>query len=356
MAYTGTTSLEDLRLKKHDAAVDWGFDKINVVLQEDLTQFNAMLTEYIGFMAEPLTEQGRVWGASGIINWSRADEDGKARTQDNSSGSEVMFPIWRYNAGLAFTNQFLMTASVAEIAERYIQANLGYVDQMIREMRRALFAKDNYATVDMFKGTTLNVKRLLNADSTPIPQYGGKSFTASSHTHYLARTSTLANADIEGVINHVREHGGKGIKVFINADNAAAITALSGFKALSSGLLVAGLDSTVAKNNSNDDPNDCHIGYFSVAGVLFEVWIKPAQLIPANYVMAVATSPDNEKALGFRQLVQPQMRGLHMMPALSNNVLRVDEMEGYYGFGANGRASAAILYIGNTSWADATIL
>jgi len=194
------------------------------------------------------------------------------------------------------------------------------------------------------------VKRLLNADSTKIPQFGGASFTGSTHTHYLAKAgSSLALSDIQSAITHVREHGmTKDVKVFINASNKATVVALTGFVALSSAFIAYNAtDSTIVKLDNSDLSNQM-IGYIDDC----EVWVKP--FIPANYILVAATG-ESEKVLGYRQLPQAEMQGLQIAAPYGNFPLIAEHATAVFGFGVWNRLGSAALYIGDTTWANPTI-
>jgi len=345
-----TFSLDDLRAVKYASAASFGLDTINSVLQADLAQYNAMVSESLAWLAEPVTEQQRVYGTSAQIDMFEIDEFGKPVGGKNIVGETVAFPIRNFASGWGFTDQSFKIATPAEIAERYLQVRRGHADRMVKEIQKAIFNDTNFTFVDPFNKVSLGVKRLINADSSKIPQFGGATFTGSTHTHYLAKAgSSLALTDITAAITHVREHGmSKGVRVLINASNKATVTALTGFVALSSAFIAYNAtDSTIVKMDNSDLSNQM-IGYISDC----EVWVKP--YVPANYILVAATE-EAEKVLGYRQLPQAEMQGLQIAAPYSNFPLIAEHATATYGFGVWNRLGAACLYIGDTSWANPTI-
>lgn len=349
MANTGILTIDELRQVKYASAVKFGLDNINQVLSSDLAQYNGMVQEQMGYLAVSTTDQAKVWGSSASVGFIEMDEFGTPISKKNVVGSTVMFPIRVWGAALGWTEKFLQLHTPAELIERYDQIKRGHAENMLARIQKALFNNVNFDQVDPFTGVTLNVKRLINADSSLIPQFGGTSFNGATHTHYLARTSTLANADIDGAISTVTEHGmTKGVKIFVNSANIAAVMALSKAKALDSSLMAyAGVSSTIAKLDMSDTSNYL-AGYW--AG-LYEIHVKPSQMIPSGYILVCATE-EVEKPLAFRQLAQSELQGLRIDAPMASHPLVAQNMEAIFDFGVFNRLSASVLYVGNTTWAN----
>lgn len=350
---TGIVSIDDLRAVRYASAASFGLDTISKVLSADLEFYNGLVNEQMNYLAVPLTEQARVWGSSATIGFQEMDEFGKPISAKNTVGSTVMFPIRVFAAALGFTEKWLQLHTPAELVERYDQIKRGHAENMLLRIRKAIFNDGNFTQVDPFNSVSLSVKRLLNADSTAIPDFGGKSFTAASHTHYLAVSgSECVNADIDDLFTHVSEHGmTKGLKLFINQDQKANVTGLSKFTALSSDLIAyGGVNSTIAKLDFSDMGNQ-FIGYWDNS---HEVWVKPSQMIPADYVMVAATE-EVEKVLGYRQLPAPELQGLRIDAQYSNFPLVAQNAEWIGDFGVWNRMGAAVMITSGSTWVDPTL-
>jgi hypothetical protein len=349
---TGIYSLEDLRAVKYASAAEFGLDTINKTLQAELANYNAQMREQMMLLAEPLTEQSRIYGTSGIALMAEVDEFGKGVSQKDSVGVTVSFPLKVFAAALGWTEKHLQMATPAEMAEKMIKVQKGYAAAVTKAVKQAIFNNTNYNFTDhLVNGVTLGVKRLINADGSVIPNSpSGATFDGSTHTHYLARAAALANSDIDGAISTVTEHGNThGLKMFVNLSNKAAVTALSKFKALDSALLAySGVTSTITKLNTNDFENQM-IGYWD--GYV-EVWVKP--WVPANYILVAATE-EPEKLLGYRELPQPSMQGLRIDAPFGIAPLVAQNAEAIFGFGVWNRLAGSVLYIGGTTWTNPTI-
>ena len=349
MTTTGLFSINDLRQVNYASAMKYGLDTINQVLAADLAQYNAAVAEQMRFLAEPLTEQARVYGTSAKIDMTEMDEFGRPISKKNVVGQTVAFPIKTFASALGWTEKFLQLHTPAELVAQYDQIRRGHSEQLLLQIKKAIFNSSNYSQTDPYNSVSLAVKRLINADSSVIPEFGGTTFAGASHTHYLATASgSFAATDIDALISTVAEHGlTKGLKVFVNGADIAAISALTGFTALSSSLLF-GTSGTNQKLDMSDVSN-------YLAGLwdgLYEVWVKNL-MIPSGYIMCVATD-EVEKLLGFRQLPQPELRGLPFDAMFSDKPLVAQNAEAIFGFGVWNRLSGAVMSKVDT-WANPTL-
>jgi hypothetical protein len=348
---TGTYSLEDLRQQRFASAAEFGLDTINKVLQADLLYYNAQVQDQLQLLAEPLTEQSRVYGASASNPMVEVDEYGVAPSHETLVGTTISFPLKLYKSAIGWTSKYLEIATPEEIVEQYLKARRGHAAQLILQLRRAIFNSTNYTHVDkLTNGVSLTIRRLINADGEAIPDSpAGVSFTAATHDHYNARVGTLANSDVDSLVSDVTEHGNtRGLKIIIALSDKATLTALTGFVALGDrGFVYNANDSTVRTYNFDDLENQL-IGYWRQSNV--EVWVKPWAL--ASYWLCVATGIP-EKCVGFRQRKQTNLQGLRIVPMLTNDYpLIAQNMEAEFGFGIWNRSAAAVLYTGGTSFVD----
>lgn len=352
MTNTGSYSIDDLMAQRFASAADFGLDTINKVLQADLDYYNAEVTEQLRILAEPVTEQQRIYGTSAMVDMVEIDEFGAAPSKKNLTGVTCGFPLRLFSSSLGWTSKYLEIATPAEITAQYLQVRKGHAAKMTNEIKKAIFNNANYTFVDkLTNGVSLGVKRFINADSSVIPNSpAGVSFDGTSHTHYLARVSTLANSDIDALVNTVTEHGNtQGLMIVIALADKAAISALTGFKKLSSPeLIYNATDSTVAKIDMGDLENQM-VGLWNET---IPVWVKPWAV--ANYVLCVASGA-SEKVLAFRQRPQTALQGLRIVAEINDYPLISKSMESEYGFGVWNRLAGAVLYTGGTTWANPTL-
>lgn len=349
----GINSISDLEQVKYASAAEYGLDSINEILAADLQDYNDDLLFQMQAFAKPVTVQAMVYGTSASLDMTEVGEFSRALSSKESVGETVMFPIRIYETILGFTRHFFELKTVAELVERYLQMQAGHTQRMMLEMRKALFNSSNYTYVDPFDSVSLSVKRLLNADSTKIPNgAGGEVFTIASHSHYnVCSGSILDVAGVDEVIDDVAEHGKvKGLKLFINKDELSNLSGLSKYTALSTDLMVYGnTDSTRSKLDIENTGNRM-VGLWDNR---YEVWIKPSTFVPSGYAIACATE-EVEKALAFRQLAAPSMQGLRIDAPLVDHPLLSEVGQAIYGFGVFDRTAAAVVISGSV-WADPTL-
>ena len=346
----GVYSVEDLLEVRNSSAAEFGQDKIFATLQADLAFYNEQVNEQLSMLAEPLTEQMRTWGGSVMHRGTKIDQFGVAPGKKGYVASNVSFPIYDWSYSVGWTNKYLQKASPAELMSEYLAIRQGHSYDMTQEIKRALFNNTNYTFVDKGNnGVSLTIKRLLNGDGDAIPDYQGTAFTAASHTHYVARASTLADSDINSLVSNITEHGHTtGLQIAINIAQKDTVANLAGFTPLGSALMAYNATDTTKLTLDNKDLNNQCIGIWNHS---IPVWVKP--WVPANYILCL--SADAEKPLGFRQEKNPALRGLRLASTMPNYPLLSETYESTYGFGVNARSSAAILYVGATSWANPTI-
>src|SRR6266511_4413158 len=92
----GVNSVEDLRAYRFASAAEMGLDTINQVMARDLEMANAAQLDAIRLVAEPLTEQSRVYGTSYSLPLVKSDEFGEGQAKKASVGSTVSFPLDRF--------------------------------------------------------------------------------------------------------------------------------------------------------------------------------------------------------------------------------------------------------------------
>ena len=340
---TGTHTVADLVSLTTQTAVDFGLDAIQRTLTDDLAAHNAVVDAMVMDLAAVTTERERIYGASADGEMLPSDEYDRGVTFKAGAGSNVGFPLQKFVKNIGWTQDYMLQATPAQMANSMIAIQSMHTRAIRRELQRAVFGATNYTIVDQFMAPNINlaVKRLVNADSAAIPNGpNGETFTASSHTHYdfldgAAPTAVALTALIEDVIEH-----GHGAQVRLNINRAAetAVRALVGFVAYTDPRLNLGtqanqpgarLDITRIDNRA--------IGIFGAA----EVWVR--SWVPNNYAFVYDAGSDM-KPLVYRQHPVAAIRGLRIVATLSDYPLYADVMDSYFGFGAWTRTNGAVLY------------
>jgi hypothetical protein len=358
----GTLSLADLqRTALNSVVASVGLDITFQALGRTLEEHNAQMVEMLGTFVERTTDRLRRYGGVNTMAMEPADEFGVPRAQKVTAGANVGFPLGAYVGGLQWTEMWFRKHTIAELAAQVDAMLTADRTRVMNEVRRAIYTSTNATSVpdDLVDGVLLDVKRLANADGDPLPAGpNGESFNGSTHTHYIARASTLASTDLDALITTVKEHQSGGeILVYINQSNEAAVRAFTGFVAYLDARLVPATTTVNAPGRSLDliNFNSRAIGLYNGA----EVWVKP--WILANYPIVWSTAA--EKPVCYRYdpdygdglfLLNPST-----MQPYPGNVLaypyNVQIRRRIFGCGVWNRVAAAVGYWGDTTYAAPTI-
>lgn len=350
---TGTYDLSSLLSVRYSSVAEFGVDTIRRTLEADLAAHNQIVREMLADMAEFTTDLQRKYGSSASNDMVEVDEYGRAPTKKVATGSTVGFPLKLFQFPVGWTNKWMETATPADLAQITLDAEKAHMRAIQKQIKLAILLSANYTWTDtLASGVDLSVRRFVNADSLAIPDGpNGETFTASSHTHYLARAgASLAATDVTGAINTVVEHGfGGAVRFAINRTDEATVRALSGFTAYVDPRLVMGTGSNQPGQRLDITRLDNRaIGILGAA----EVWVKP--WVPANYgVVWDAANPN--KPLAFRQRTATSLQGLRIAAEIPAYPLTAQYMEAEFGIGVWTRTNGAVLYWGDTTYADPTI-
>lgn len=352
----GTLSVLDTLASSQQTIAQYGEDNAFSDINRALEIHNGILENSMVGLVERTTERQRRYGGSSLMTMAKKDEYGRSDAQKVSAGSNVGFPLELFDVSVQWTRKFMENATTAELAAQFTAAADGHRTRVQNEMVRALFSPTNYTHTDyLVDHVDLAVKRLVNADSAPIPLGpNGESFTASSHTHYLARVSTLAASDITGLVNTVIEHHAIGRPMlYINRANEAALRAFNGAGEFLAYQPVSIMPAdNVARPTGPALPgaplDNRPIGVWGTSNT--EVWVKP--WIPANYMFAYVAGSPAPLVLRTRNAGGG---GLVVAAEDEHYPLRARTLESEFGFGAWTRTNGAVLYVGGTSYTAPTI-
>lgn len=350
---TGLYTIDDLIQTRFVTAKAFGLQTIADVLRLDLAAHNAIVDQMVSELCEVTGDARRIYGGSNDANMTEVDPLGRAPGQKNVSGAEVAFPLKAFQYNTGWTERWLENATVADVAQRQLDAEKAHLKQIARQIKLAIFDDTNYSFVDLnVDNVSINVKRFCNADSAVIPDGpDGTTFAGASHTHYTAATPMVV-ANLTDLINLVVEHGhANDVILAINVAQEAAVRGFSGFTAL--------VDARLTINQAANQPvqrydysrtptNNRPIGLLGGA----MVWVKP--WVPASYQFAYDAG-DSRKPLCYRQRVSGGVRqGLRMAGNFSSHPFGGESMEAEFGVGVWTRTNGAANYIG-VAWTDATL-
>jgi hypothetical protein len=341
--YTGMYSLADLQ---GATAVGQISDAdVAATLQAEADALNAVMTDQMRELAEITQEREGTYGTGAVGVMNRADDFARAHTQKGRQTGQVAYPFHKWVYATGWTNDFRRKASPAKYAEGFIGARTAYTNAFAVALREALFRSANYNFVDyMDTKLTLPVKRLLNADSAPVPLGpNGETFTAATHTHYTF-SATLTDTAARALVSNIVEHGnGRRVRVFINVADVPDWQA--GFVSAQPANVILGANTArTVEDLDVTRANNRFVGVYE--GI--PVWTKP--WLFDNYALAIDLDA-NPKPLAVREDVAGS-RMLGVEGDISLNPLNIQYYVARFGVGVRNRAAAAVLYHDGGAYTD----
>lgn len=348
----GVLSIADLLAVRFLSAVKFGLDTIQASLEADMQIHNALMTDMVGTFAEVSNDRHRLYGIGGTVRGSQVDEFGRAHTQKNTTGSEVGFPLRRFQYAIGWTADYLNMKTPADLAQTQLAVQNGHALDIRSQLQSAIYGATNYDFKDfLVDGFTIKAKRFLNADGADIPVGpNGETFNGSTHTHYLAN-ATLDDTSAAALIATVVEHHQDGEpRVFINVADEAAWRALTNFKPYVDSRLT--LNANANQPNMRLNPfrtNNRPIGLYGAA----EVWVKPWAV--SGYAVCMDVSPRAGKPLVAR-VRDGNAITLKTAAQIVLFPLQADYMNSEFGFGVWTRTNGAVLDHGHVSYTEPAAL
>lgn len=360
--YGSHNLLDTLATIDNATVLEYGEDDLYEHISDLLDIHNELVRDMVGFFVEPTNMRIARYGVDATtMEMIEVDEYGTADTQKTAAtGYDIGLPLRAYQIALGWTRRYFQMKTPADIAKDFVAARDADVNNIRRQLLRALFRATNYTFVDRFTDSvSLPVKALLNADGQPIPMdMYGTTFDGSTHTHLVGRAGgSLAASDISALIENVTEHMGNSggeVRLFINANQEAAIRAFTAnFDGFQAPLISPGPGSTadVVAGGRADNPyqiNDKPIGIWD--GFVW-VWIKP--WMPNNYITALRIGGGDGEVLRMR--TRPGFGDLELLFDDEVYPMRAQLSQREFGFGVWNRMAAAHLYAGDTTFVAPTI-
>lgn len=318
---------------------DIGLDRLGEFAAAELAMYNEIADELMGKLSFASTEFMVRYGAQGEFEMIPAEEYSRPDVQRVGMGYSLGFPIDRYQVAVGWTRDFWRRKTVGDFTRTLDAATAADLRLLIKKIKTALFLKTNYTYADELKGD-LAVKRLINADSTPINPFDGNTFDGSTHTHYLPTAGTsLADADAKTIEDHLIEHGHDGnLVLYINPAQETAVRGLTDFEEARRPYIIDPTGRFADVSNANDR---------HILGRLRSMEVRVRNWMPAGYLFAFneygVNSPLNPLHRRLSDLAEDN--SLHIAGTDERFPLYTQFMERFIGFGAYNRTNGVVMYI-----------
>jgi hypothetical protein len=353
---SGIYSIKDLLTYRNASAASFGIDKIQQSLASETAWTNQVVNELLADLVQPTTNQSEIWGSAVAHTMDEVDELGGSLPKKQLPGITASVPLRRFTQRLSWSEKYFQLKTPSEIASEYLALKKGYLLEVQKQVKKAIYNNVNYSYVDsLFNGVTLSVKQFCNADGGYVlpDSPGGATFTSSSHDHYPGEAS-FTPGFIDSLVSTVTEHGGgntRGLKIVCSLTDVANFTSASaGFTSLpDANIQTLTTQLTSGRTADYSDLENRLLGFWSGN---VEVWVKPWAI--ANYVVCYASGA-TPKPLLYRQREESALQGWHIAPKISDYPLLAENTESEFGLAAFNRTALAVLYFANATYAVPTI-
>jgi hypothetical protein len=353
---SGIYSIKDLLEVRNASAAQFGVDKIQQTLASETAWTNQSVNELLSDLVVPTVNQSEIWGSAVAHTMDEVDELGGSLAKKQLPGITASVPLRRFTQNLSWSQKYFELKSPNELASEYLALRKGYLLEIQKQVKKAIFNNVNYSYVDsLYNGVTLSVKQFCNADGgyTLPDSPGGATFTSSSHDHYPGESSFLPGY-VDSLISNVTEHGGnntRGVKIVCALADVTTVTSASaGFTSLpDANTQLAATQLVSGRTADFSDLENRLLGFWS-GGV--EVWVKPWAI--ANYIVCYASGA-SPKPLLYRQRPQSSLQGWRISAPIADYPLLAENAEAEFGFAAFKRDALAVLYFANATYAVPTI-
>lgn len=349
MVFGTLSTLDDLQDSPQTVA-QFGEELLATRVSQALAIHNAALQEMISDFAIVTDRYQFPYGVSDDMTMQELDQFGSPDVQKTTAGGALGLPLRFYGIAVQWTRHFILNTTVGELLSRLDSAAAADLRNVILQIRRALFKPTNtLAYPDVLQtNLPLDIRALLNADGMSIPPGpNGETFTAGTHTHYLAN-ATFTEAYLTSLVDTVVEHGVTGgIAIYIARGQESAIRAFAGFERyVDSRIQLGSADSQALGSLDVNNPTDRSIGIFNGAEVSVKPWIAPSY----QTVFDRGVGVDKALAIRTRSGGLSGAGGFATLYEADGFPLRAKALGREFGVGVVGRHKAAVGYSGGASY------
>lgn len=350
--FSGLQSLYNTRVQQAGPTRVW------TAIQESLEEYNRVVNGLMTAFVERTTIAQEQIELPGDGTLQPLTDDGNPLPVLPSGSYQVAYPI--QGAGTAWGENRVARAlmTVEEADRNTADAMRKDKDWLIRHILAALFDNATWTFADKVgpngsKGLgNITIQPLANNDSVTYVRRGGSSATDN---HYLAQAAAIANATnpFPGLRTELIEHPSNSgpFVAYLASDQVATATALTEFVEADDPDIRYGADSDTLSVLRSDilGPGDEVLGKTKSSNI----WLVEWGALPSGYLVTLALG-SGTKALKMREYEAPELQGFFPERADIDGNHLVSRMLRYAGFGASNRVAAAVMRIGNASYAIPT--
>lgn len=319
---------------------------VQTAVQQSIDEYQRQMDEMLNILVQRTDRYSLRYQLPGSGTLQPLDEHGNPLPVLPSGYYDVAFPI--QGAGIAWgDNRVTRALMTVQDANRFtLTVQNADLDWMARHILATVFTNTTWTYTDPDHGS-LTVQPLANGDTVTYVRRGG---TSSTDTHYLAQANAIDNSNnpFPTLYSELMEHPSNDgpYVAYIPSNLKSAVTGLSTFVEIGDPDIQTGANTDTVVGNLSQGFGD------EVLGKSDNMWIVEWSRLPDNYILAVAQGAD--PIVGMREYPSERLQGL--FPEFQN----VDgnrylyKYIRYAGFGVMNRVGAAVMRIGNASYAIPT--
>jgi len=241
--------------------------------------------------------------------------------------------------------------------------------RITKEMFESAMLKTPTARVDALDGLATTKKAFWNDEaSMDTPRSNGQITFDGDHQHYnpvsAGGSIGSAGADLQTyLLDHIQEHRGlSGAQIIFWARYGTTVNYIRNestyFKGVHEASEILGLVNPSYNATGQTQAliaSAKNLGYnIRIVGTWKDAIVISTPDIPANYIMATAYMGQNDQNSPMAWREHPAFKGLVIEdPSGGNPIIGKDaQYRRYLGLGVNNRSAGAVLYTGDTSWAE----
>lgn len=326
-----------------------GVDVVNTAVQQAREEHNRQVDALMGLFVRKTTDFKLTYKTTSTGRLQPLDENGRARPIQVAGKYDVAFPI--QHAGTAWGANRIARAKMTVQDVNDITASLLMADmRWVRDhILAALFTNVTWSFTDPEHGA-LTIQPLANNDSV-VYQYSTGADSGATDNHFVAQANAIDNSNdpFPALYLELMEHPENAGEVVATIPTGlrASVEALSGFYPTGDSRIRLGANQAELVGTLGVAVPGEIIGYHDSG-----VWIAEWRAQPANYI--VATTTQGEKAIAMREHPEAELQGFSQTATREDHPFWESQWERLAGFGAWNRVGAAVVRVGNGTYAIPT--
>ena len=348
MANVVPTGFYDLRDLYSETVSQVGIEVVSEAVDASLAEYNKTIEAMYGLFASRTTEYQARFKSPKIRKMSGASEYTRAIPAKGSSRYTVAWPKQKGIAGEGYTHDAAARMTVKDAADETAGIMIADAAWQRDLMFAALFSTANWTWSDEDHGDIV-IYPIANGDTAVYQIRSGAEQGATDDHHLFQAAAILDTSDPYPTLHaELTEHpeNGDTIVCLIPTGLKTATRNLAAFNSPQDPNLRPGASATALAGTLGVNVPGKLVGYHDEG-----VWIVEWPSLPVGYIIAVAVGAGGASPLRMREDTVLNLQGLRRVAQEKRHPFELATFERLAGFGGWNRVAAAVMQIGNGSYA-----